>query len=263
MDEKELEDATFFDKVNNGKFDIRLDFDFDEWMKDKDDYQAQFQDEVAAILDIKPDEIEIDKYQKGSTRFQMSIGKIWRWYKITFTNIDPTPIHEEFVRSIRVQDQIAVEWDGEFLNATISTVFDDDGNGKYFQVRYNPRDNAKGKDPFLWNTEWFYSKNEGTRLLFPGQEHCIRDIVQGEGAPFRWEPPAIANRQRKVDIRVNDHIFVKLDKCGWRRCKVFRRTEVDEGVHIRVKELKDGKTIGLRLWENADRNKIAFVDMRG
>ena len=84
MDEKELNDDTFWDEADTGKFKIRLNFDYDEWMRDKDKYQLQFQNEVSKILDADPGDIKIafDNYSRGSTIFDMIYGNGGRKEKI-------------------------------------------------------------------------------------------------------------------------------------------------------------------------------------
>ena len=261
MNETELNSDNYWINVNQGKFEVRLDFDYHEWMRDKDKYEIQFKDEIAKFLDVKPDEITINDYREGSTIVDMCLANIWRFYKSLSKKDSSDDDLTDYVRSMRVQDQIAVKYGKVWYNATIVNIWDKDGNGKHFEVRYNPRDDDKGRHPFWWNTEWIYSIAEAARLRFTNQEYLMRD-KEGQDIPISWIPPPITQRESVENIRVNDHIFVKFGKKGWRRCKVYKKQRQFLGVWIKVKELKDGKTMGLNLWQEVDKHKISFIDMR-
>ena len=59
----------------------------------------------------------------------------------------PSEVCGIFQDEMKVADQIAVKHKGHWYNATIVGM-GSNHSGTYFKVRYNPKDNANGKDPF-------------------------------------------------------------------------------------------------------------------
>ena len=145
---------------------------------------------------------------------------------------------------------------------------------KHFKVRYNPKNSSNGKDPFMFkNTEWFYSKKqvleEDDRLRYHKKKYILFKNAQGENDGVGWEPPEIKYRQSLANIQINDHMFVKFDKYGWRRSMVVGKgRDRFNGIYLTVKNLMDGNEEKLDVISTRDNNgniysdRIEFCDMR-
>ena len=234
--------------------------DYDEWMKDMNKYENELLNEICEIFEIDLSDIAIDDYRRGSVLVRMRV-QIWKCYHKYIHKLENSEMDREKIREMNVGDQMYIKYKDKWYNATVSHVENNNGNGKYFQVRYNPLPDKSGNDPFVWNTEWFFSRNEAKRTKFAAQFYTFRN-EQGEDIPKRFEPQPLAQRNHVEHIQINDHIFVKWGDYDWRRCVVFKRKRKFLGLWIKVKDLISGKTKALRLWECVDTNKISFVDMR-
>ena len=253
-------------KDSHGTMRIRLNFDYDKWMKNKDKYDLNFRQEISAALGVDIKTIGLGDHERGSTDIGTYVYNVWAWYKKYIEhNLDETSVNRRFYESIDVQDQIKVKVKNKWHRATV-TKYIYNGYSKYFQVRYNPKNNNKGKNPFWRNTEWFYTDNEDGRLMYEDKEAGKYRNEQGEDVPIFWKPPSLAKRNDREDIRVNDHIFVKYDaprENSWFRSKVYAREVTDQGaIWINVKNLVSGKTIKLDLTNDDDKDRISLVDMR-
>ena len=172
----------------------------------------------------------------------------------------------DYRRDMVVQDQIEVKYKNEWYNATISNI-NENGSVKTLTIRYNPKDDSNGWDPFLFNTESFewrdYNLNQEARLRYPGKLMKQKN-EQGESQDYYWEAPDLVYREQVEDIQINDHVFVNFDGYGWRRAKVYQRTENQQKkeIWITVKNLTEWKSETLNLCNQKDRKRIQFRDMR-
>ena len=252
-------------EYSSTKFQFRSDVNFDQWMKSKNKYEWQFRNEIAIALHVRPVTVSFHDYRRGSVIgtvcLIVAIG-IGICFGITYCNSETSKSGEawnDYRRDMRVQDQIEVKYDGAWYKATICKI-EEYGTVKRFTVRYNPKDNAKGWDPFWpwWNTEKFEWKNNklygDERLRYPGKSIKRRN-AQGEDEEVYWRAPDPVQRQSVEEIQINDHIFVKFND-GWRRSKVYQR---ERTVWIEVKDLTEGRSKTLKLSKKDD---IEFRDMR-
>eukprot|EP01084_Bolivina_argentea_P159913 278527_1 len=263
IDENDFYDENYWWNIDQSKFEIVLDVDYDQWMLNKAQYQNRFIGEISRVLKIEPEKITIDNYRRGSTKFTIIIADVWLWYKHNFNTVNRTAVPNQYIRSMRTQDQISVKYKDRWYAATIITVLDDgSATGKKFKVRFNPLDNNDGKVPFWLNIEWFSCRLEAARLRFPGQLIFNMRNIQGENIQIPWRPPALAQRNNAQQIQVNDHIFVKWGVGDWRRSFVYKKVRVNQGFRIHVTDLLKGKTRIMDLWMNVNTNKISFVDRR-
>ena len=117
---------------DNFEFQFKLDIDYDEWMKSKYKYQMQFRYEIASILNIRPSTITLTDYRRGSTDFKMQIAfaaAFSRWWNKTNNELHPTEVCHDFLEEMKVNNQIAVEYKGEWHNVTISKIIDSGNDG--------------------------------------------------------------------------------------------------------------------------------------
>ena len=257
MDEKELDAANFQDKIKNGKFTVRFDLDYDEWMKDKENNTAKFVNEISQVLHVKKHEIDVQNIKQGSVIIDWMVRNIWIPFFVK--KLDDDKMAKTAEKVMNPQDQIECEYQGQWYPATIVQIINDGlEDGMRLKVRYNPR---KGHNAFSWrNTEWFHSEKEASRLRLSNQVYTIKN-EQGDTYQIPWQQPGLAERNNVDDIEEYDHIYVKFNE-HWRRCEVVRTLNKDDGMWIKVFCLINGQCEGLALWKDEIRGRISFRDMR-
>ena len=288
MQQQERDDHKHNAECEVSQFEIRLNIDFETWMKSKHQYSKQCKYEMSKILKVRPNMIKLENYREGSVIFTM---KIWlfnasQWLRRHRYELTAIEIHDNFIEEMAVQDQISVKKQKAWHNATIITITKDD-KGSHFRVRYNPKDDAEGNKPFLWkNTEWFYSKRgklvEDDRLRYPEKTYKPEN-TKGEQGEIIWRAPEIKYRQSINHIQVNDHIFVNfgsMESTDWRRCKVVAVVSkycIDRKQSVicwTVRDLYNGNMEVLQDWVGDDlrpkryrhgnlmSDRVKFCDMR-
>ena len=265
MDEQANDDQKHNLESEASKFEFKLDIDYNSYKESKHQYSKQFRHELASVLNVAPNHIELNNHREGSWIFDaiINIIKPKRWLRFQNNQFSDKDAHDRFIELMRIQDQISVEYQNKWYNATIIDIKADvttKQKKKHFQVRYNPKDNSNGTNPFWSNTEWFYSKDlvlqEDKRLRYPKKKYVyFKNANQGDVDTEGWKPPEIIYRPNVANIQINDHIFVNFDKYGWRRSKV-----VGKGTCLTVRNLMDGDDIKLGVTSKSDR--IQFCDMR-
>eukprot|EP01084_Bolivina_argentea_P025623 47659_1 len=268
--------------INNGRFIIRLDFEYKEWISNSKKYEGLFKHEICQTVPwIKPSMIQIQQVNEGSVIIKFRVIIDWITVNIWMCRF-PSMKSTIPQYKMKCQDQIEVYFQGKWYSSTIIEIrsISSLGNGgKYFKVRYNA---VNGRDIFWRNTEWFRTRCEknSLRLRFPGQHVPI--YVNGKKCSEEWNPPGIAIDKQGVrannvyELKVGHHIFVYSQSAGdWYRCEIVKRCidirkklkeDFVEHISIRVIRLVDGELSGffLDLWKPEHRELIAIrlEDMR-
>lgn len=246
-------------KSESPVFEFRLNTDYEKWMKSKNKYEWQIKHEMGKILKINPRAIKVGNYRRGSVILLLQVQFLCyvnKWLRKIMGKLDPEELQKDFCGDVQIKDQVMVYRKDKWYHATIQSIAID-GNNKRFKVRYNPLDNANGKDPFVWNTEWFKIVNgklqQDDRLMY--NDKVYKDGIQ----TLRWKPRDVIGPGDK--IKINDHLFVEFKGGNWSRGKVYKmQTHATNRTTIEVKDLVKGGKQKLDLWQPEDQRKIRFAD---
>eukprot|EP01084_Bolivina_argentea_P279845 478485_1 len=245
-------DITSENEINDGHFIITFDFQHKKWMSNSVKCECIFKKEICETLaPVASSMIKIQQVKEGSVIIDWIIRGL---LKIRFLISARNNVSARTQYQMQKQDQIQVRNKNKWYCATILQYHSETGvKGKYFKVRYNA---VNGKDPFFWNTEWFYSRVQRELLCFPG------DVLMKNET---WYPVGIGIDEQGVrahttyGLQVGHHIYV--DYYGyWYRCEITtRRAE-----WIEVIRLCDGASSKnwLNLLNKRHLEKISLKDKR-
>eukprot|EP01083_Nonionella_stella_P316286 1146030_1 len=225
-DEKTPDGAPFIVYTMVGRFSCKLQYDFEEWKKNHQTYEAQFITEVSKALRLHPSWIQIKNTKAGSVIIDFWILNIWIPCWVSLLDHDPLTRHYY----IRPNDQIQIKWKDRPYEATVvKTMESSDASGRRIKARYNPVD---GKDQFSRNTEWICSMKEGSRLKLPNQVSVEMDD-EGVKIYTTFIPKPIAQVLHVSAVQVGEHLWVSY-KNSWYRCQVMEERVTFEGKMIKI-----------------------------
>ena len=119
--EKDKDDYKHNIECEVSKLEFRLDIDYKTWMKSKYQYSKQFRYELANVLNVRSNYIELDNYREGSVILEavIRIFNPKRWLRFQNNTLSDQDAHDHFIDLMRIQDQISVSFQNKWYNATI------------------------------------------------------------------------------------------------------------------------------------------------
>eukprot|EP00483_Globobulimina_turgida_P009572 UN09591 len=107
------------ERYKTAKFNMRLNYDYDEWMEDSEQCASSLQNELATILQIQPSLIKMGTdIKEGSVIIDFWVLDVWIPLYTAHLASDPMA----HPHNMRPQDQIEVKYENGWYKATVMDI---------------------------------------------------------------------------------------------------------------------------------------------